>query len=36
MFLFSACSMNDKGQITGLGVIASGEFHTYFITPTNR
>jgi probable HAF family extracellular repeat protein len=36
VFLFSGCSINDNGQITGLGVTSTGEFHTYLITPTNR
>ena len=36
MFLFSGCSINDDGQITGLGVTATGEFHAYLLTPTDE
>jgi len=36
MSLFSGCSINDNGQITGLGVTTAGEFHAYLLTPTDR
>jgi hypothetical protein len=36
MFLFSGCSINDDGQITGLGVTTAGEFHAYLLTPTHE
>jgi probable HAF family extracellular repeat protein len=34
LFLLSACSINCRGEITGLGVTRSGELHTYLATPT--
>jgi probable HAF family extracellular repeat protein len=36
VFLFSGCSINDRGQITGLGVTSAGEFHSYLLTPTDE
>jgi len=36
MSLFSGCSINDNGEITGLGVTTAGEFHAYLLAPTDR
>lgn len=33
LFLLSACSINSQGEITGLGVTSTGEFHAYLATP---
>ena len=33
LFLFPACSSNDNGEITGLGVTTAGEFRDYLLTP---
>jgi len=33
LFLFPACSINDKVEITGLGVTTAVEFHAYLLTP---
>jgi len=35
IFLFAGCSINENGEITGLGVTSSGEFHAYLLTPTH-
>jgi probable HAF family extracellular repeat protein len=36
IFLFAGCSINNDGEITGLGVTRTGEFHTYLLTPIPR
>ncbi|HZD30859.1 MAG TPA: hypothetical protein VE779_04280 [Candidatus Angelobacter sp.] len=33
MYLFSACGINAQGEIAGLGVTSTGEFHAYLATP---
>jgi hypothetical protein len=30
----TGCSINSRGEITGLGLTSSGETHTYLATPT--
>jgi probable HAF family extracellular repeat protein len=35
LFLFSACSINSRGEIIGLALDAQGNFHGYLATPTN-
>ena len=32
--LMSGCSINSRGEITGLGLTSTGEIHTYLATPT--
>jgi probable HAF family extracellular repeat protein len=34
LYLLTGCSINSRGEITGLGVTATGEIHTYLATPT--
>lgn len=33
LYLITACSINDRGEITGLGVTSTGEIHTYRAIP---
>ncbi len=33
LFLLSACSINSQGEITGLGITSTGEFHAYLAVP---
>jgi len=33
--LLTGCSINSRGQITGLGLTSTGEIHTYLATPTH-
>jgi probable HAF family extracellular repeat protein len=35
LYLLTGCSINSRGEITGLGVTSSGEIHTYLATPTH-
>jgi len=35
LFLFPACSSNDNGEITGLGVTTAGEFRDYLLTQSH-
>jgi hypothetical protein len=30
----TGCSINSRGEITGLGMTSTGEIHTYLATPT--
>jgi probable HAF family extracellular repeat protein len=34
LYLLTGCSINSRGEITGLGVTSTGEIHTYLATPT--
>jgi probable HAF family extracellular repeat protein len=34
LYLMSGCSINSRGEITGLGLTSTGEIHTYLATPT--
>ena len=34
LYLMTGCSINDRGEITGLGLTSTGEVHTYLATPT--
>ena len=34
LYLLTGCSINSRGEITGLGVTSAGEIHTYLATPT--
>jgi probable HAF family extracellular repeat protein len=34
--LVSACGIDDHGQIAGLGVTSTGEFHAYLLTPIDE
>jgi probable HAF family extracellular repeat protein len=34
LYLLTACSVNSRGEITGLGLTSTGEIHTYLATPT--
>jgi probable HAF family extracellular repeat protein len=34
LYLLTACSINYRGEITGLGLTSTGEIHTYLATPT--
>ncbi len=36
LYLLTGCSINSRGEITGLGVTSSGEIHTYLATPISR
>jgi probable HAF family extracellular repeat protein len=36
LYLLTACSINSRGEITGLGLTSTGEIHTYLATPTHR
>lgn len=33
LYLLTACSINSRGEITGLGLTSTGEIHTYLATP---
>src|SRR5579863_766036 len=33
LYLMTGCSINSRGEITGLGMTHSGEIHTYLATP---
>jgi probable HAF family extracellular repeat protein len=35
LYLLTGCSINSRGQITGLGLTSAGEIHTYLATPTH-
>jgi probable HAF family extracellular repeat protein len=34
LYLLTGCSINSRGEITGLGLTSSGEIHTYLASPT--
>jgi hypothetical protein len=34
LYLLTGCSINSRGEITGLGVTSTGKIHTYLATPT--
>jgi probable HAF family extracellular repeat protein len=34
LYLLTGCSINSRGEITGLGMTSTGEIHTYLATPT--
>src|SRR3984885_4628341 len=34
LYLLTGCSINSRGEITGLGLTGAGEIHTYLATPT--
>ncbi len=34
LYLLTGCSINSRGEITGLGLTSRGEIHTYLATPT--
>jgi probable HAF family extracellular repeat protein len=34
LYLLTGCSINSRGEITGLGLTSTGEIHTYLATPT--
>jgi probable HAF family extracellular repeat protein len=34
LYLLTGCSINSRGEITGLGLTSGGEIHTYLATPT--
>src|ERR1700722_11481616 len=35
LYLLTGCSINSRGEITGLGMTHTGEIHTYLATPTH-
>jgi probable HAF family extracellular repeat protein len=35
LYLLTGCSINSRGEITGLGLTSTGEVHTYLATPTH-
>jgi probable HAF family extracellular repeat protein len=35
LHLLTGCSINSRGEITGLGLTSTGEIHTYLATPTH-
>jgi probable HAF family extracellular repeat protein len=35
LYLLTGCSVNSRGEITGLGLTSGGEIHTYLATPTH-
>jgi len=35
LYLLTGCSINFRGEITGLGMTSTGEIHTYLATPTH-
>jgi probable HAF family extracellular repeat protein len=35
LYLLTGCSINSRGEITGLGLTSTGEIHTYLATPTH-
>jgi len=34
LYLLTGCSINSRGEITGLGMTSTGEIHTYLASPT--
>jgi probable HAF family extracellular repeat protein len=34
LYLMTGCSINSRGEITGLGITSTGQIHTYLATPT--
>jgi probable HAF family extracellular repeat protein len=34
LYLLTGCSINSRGEITGLGLTSTGEIHTYLASPT--
>ena len=36
LYLLTGCSINSRGEITGLGLTSTGEIHTYLATPRHR
>jgi len=34
LYLLTGCSINSRGEITGLGMTSAGQIHTYLATPT--
>jgi probable HAF family extracellular repeat protein len=36
LYLLTGCSINSRGEITGLGMTSTGEIHTYLASPTPR
>ncbi len=36
LYLLTACSINSRGEITGLGLTSAGEIHTYLATPQHN
>jgi probable HAF family extracellular repeat protein len=36
LYLLTGCSINSRGEITGLGLTSAGEIHTYLATPAQR
>lgn len=36
LYLLTGCSINSRGEITGLGLTSTGEIHTYLATPKPR
>jgi probable HAF family extracellular repeat protein len=35
LYLLTGCSINSRGEITGLGMTSKGQIHTYLATPTH-
>ncbi len=35
LYLLTGCSINSRGEITGLGMTGTGEIHTYLASPTD-
>jgi probable HAF family extracellular repeat protein len=35
LYLLTGCSINSRGEITGLGMTSTGRIHTYLATPTH-
>ncbi|MGO8795708.1 MAG: hypothetical protein ACLQLC_12870 [Candidatus Sulfotelmatobacter sp.] len=35
LYLLTGCSINSRGEITGLGMTSTGEIHTYLASPTH-
>ena len=35
LYLLTGCSINSRGEITGLGLTSNGEIHTYLASPTH-
>lgn len=35
MYLLTGCSINSRGEITGLGMTSTGEIHTYLASPAD-
>jgi probable HAF family extracellular repeat protein len=36
LYLMTGCSINSRGEITGLGMTSAGQIHTYLATPTHN